>query len=92
MNDFGKTPARNLRLEKVGAGSSTHVADPAIPMTLALKVTGSARVEYSTDDALTWKPWTAGTVTEDTEAVLSNPVAAIRLTVVSGSATLDLVW
>lgn len=64
------------------------------PLTVTVIPTGSVLVEYSTTPTApttaVWQAWPAGTVSATTSDALISPVAALRFTATTASATYEV--
>jgi hypothetical protein len=90
------TPYNNIAItiEQNSVGSSDALLNIPIPSTVSLVPGGdsSATVEYTTDPLLVvWRQWPKGSVSIYTEDVLTANIIAIRITVLLGTATLNVI-
>ena len=75
----------------VTPGSSEAYTNIPAPATILVIPSGSAYVEYAINPSMNaWYQWPKGLVFMSTEDVLHNDIAALRLTVISGSATMQI--
>lgn len=62
-----------------------------LPCTVAVKPNAgdSIRVEYSLDEATTWRTWPAGDATDYTEVKMAGSVTDMKFTRITGSSSLS---
>lgn len=84
-------PQTSVTVTQAAPGTTDSYVNIPTPSTFALipGASSSATVEYTVDNSLNnWQSWAKGTVTAYTEDTLTANVVAVRLKVITGSATL----